>query len=194
MLVNHLIVFAHPNRDSFNGAILEQYESALREEGHSVKVRNLYQLDFQPALSGEEYQASFHGEYEEDVKTEQGFIHWADVLTFIYPVWWAGLPALAKGYMDRVFSFGFAYKLDGEMPIPLLSGKKAAIIFTSGTPEKLYRENGMLNSMKQTVEEGLFDFCGLQVAGHLYFGNVVMASERKHEEMLEIVAAFARRF
>lgn len=192
--MNHLIIFAHPERNSFNGALLDRYAASLGKAGHNVEIRDLYQMNFQPALSWEEYQASFHGSYAEDVKTEHEYIRAADVLTFIYPVWWAGLPALGKGYLDRVFTYGFAYELDGENPIPLLNGKKAAAIFTTGTPAHIYKETGMLESMKQTINEGLFQFCGLEGAGHLYFGNAVLADDKEHEKMLKEAAALAHRF
>ncbi|HET7578366.1 MAG TPA: NAD(P)H-dependent oxidoreductase [Bacillales bacterium] len=192
--MNHCLIFSHPKTDSFNGAILHTYKKALEERGHEVEVRDLYRLDFQPVLSWKEYEAQLERNYATDVEKEQDFIRWADVLTFIYPVWWAGLPARAKGYLDRVFAYGFAYELNGEEPIQLLKGKKAATIFTSGTPETLYRKSGMADGLKQTLEEGLFDFCGLETAGHLYFGNVVLASNVEHERMLGEVRGLAGKF
>ncbi|HEU5138636.1 MAG TPA: NAD(P)H-dependent oxidoreductase [Bacillales bacterium] len=192
--MNHFILFAHPKADSFNGAILDTYREALKGQGHNVEVRDLYRLGFDPILSWEEYQEQFQGAYADDVKGEQAYIEWADAVTLIYPVWWAGLPALGKGYLDRVFTYGFGYELDGEKPIPLLNGKKAATIFTSGTPEKIYEGTGMADSLKQMLEDGLFDFCGLETVGHLYFGNAVLATAKEHERMLEEVRMLATRF
>lgn len=192
--MNHCIVFCHPNADSFNGAILHTYKNALQALGHEVTVRHLYRLGFDPVLTWKEYQAQLGGHLAMDVEIEQASIREADALTLIYPVWWAGLPALAKGYLDRVFSYGFAYELNGEEPIPLLKGKKAATIFTSGTPEAVYRRSGMADCLKQTVEEGLFDFCGMETIGHLYFGNVVLEDNKEHERMLSEVRGLALKF
>ncbi|WP_161974962.1 NAD(P)H-dependent oxidoreductase [Bacillus timonensis] len=192
--MNHLIVFTHPDKNSFNGALLERYGSELQKKGHNVKIRDLYRLNFYPALSREEYLESFNGKYKEDVKIEHSFIDWSDIITFINPIWWAGIPALTKGYMDRIFSYGFAYTLDKGTPVPLLGEKKAITIFTGGQPENLYRENGMLKSMRQIIEEGLFEFCGLQNAGSLYFGNIIMASNEERKEMLDGLGVFANQF
>lgn len=194
MRFNHCIIFAHPKTDSFNGAILNTYKAALEERGHQVRVRDLYRLGFAPVLSWDEYRAQFQGQYADDVKVEQDYIKWADALTVIFPVWWAGLPAMGKGYLDRVITYGFAYELDGEEPIPLLTGKKAATIFTSGTPEDIYRRTGMANSLKQTVEEGLFDFCGLETVDHLYFGNAVLAGSEERGRMFAKARELAERF
>ncbi|HEX7064931.1 MAG TPA: NAD(P)H-dependent oxidoreductase [Bacillales bacterium] len=192
--MNHCIIFAHPKTDSFNGAILDTYREALKGQGHSVEVRDLYRLGFNPVLSWEEYRKQFQGDYADDVKAEHAYIQWADAITLVYPVWWAGLPALGKGYLDRVITFGFAYELEGEKPIPLLNGKKAATIFTSGTPENIYRGTGMANSLKQTIEEGLFDFCGMETVDHLYFGNAVLAEGTERKRMFAEVRELAERF
>ncbi|HET7657709.1 MAG TPA: NAD(P)H-dependent oxidoreductase [Bacillales bacterium] len=192
--MKHCIIFAHPKLNSFNGAILHNYRQALEEYGHDVEVRDVYRLNWDPVLTWEEYQAQFNGKYATDVLVEQAFIREAEAVTFIYPVWWAGLPARAKGYLDRVFAYGFAYELDGEDPIPLLKGKKAATIFTSGTPEEIYRTSGMSESLKKTMEEGVFDFCGFETIGHLYFGNAVLSSDQERERMLFEVSKFAGGF
>lgn len=192
--MNHCIVFAHPKTDSFNGAILQTFTSTLESQGHQVIVRHLYDLAFDPVLTWPEYQAQLDGIYASDVAEEQAHIRDADALTFIYPVWWAGLPARSKGYLDRVFAYGFAYELNGEEPVPLLKGKKAATIFTSGTPEGIYRRTGMADSLKQTLKEGLFDFCGLETVDQLYFGNAVIADKVEHDRMLEETRALAMKF
>lgn len=192
--MKHCLVFAHPSINSFNGAILHTYRTVLEEQGHEVKIRNVNKMEWNPILSWKEYEDQFDGLYAEDVLREHALIKKSDALTLIYPVWWAGLPARAKGYLDRVFAYGFGYKLNAEDPIPLLKGKKAATIFTSGSPEKLYRESGMEESLKQMIKEGLFDFCGFQTVGQLYFGNVILASDEERENMLKKVRELALKF
>lgn len=192
--MKHCLVFAHPREDSFNGAILHNYRQTLEKNGHEVKVRDVNHMNWNPILSWKEYQDQLRGKYTDDVLREQAFIQDSEVITLIYPVWWAGLPARAKGYLDRVFAYGFAYRLDGEEPIPLLKGKKAATIFTSGSPETIYRTSGMAKSLKQTIREGLFDFCGFETIDQLYFGNVVLASKMVHERMLNQVRDLALKF
>ncbi|MBU8904983.1 NAD(P)H-dependent oxidoreductase [Desertibacillus haloalkaliphilus] len=192
-MANHLIIYMHPTRDSFNGALLRTYESALVKLGEHVVVRRLYELNFDPLLTQTEYEESFHGMYRQDVKAEHEYIEAADVITLVFPVWWAGLPALGKGYIDRVFSYRFAYELDGECPIPKLTGKKVATICTSGTPKEEYQQTGMLKSIYQTLGDGIFSFCGLEVIDHLHFGNVVLASRTEYEQMFAAADAFAKK-
>ncbi|ALC83477.1 NAD(P)H-dependent oxidoreductase [Bacillus gobiensis] len=170
--MNHLVVYAHPHPESFNHAILETAVKALEDKGHQVFVRDLYALDFQPVLKPQDTAAMKSGNIPDDIKTEQEFITKADVITFIYPIWWSGLPAILKGYVDRVFAYGFAYAYgEGEI-IQLLKGKKGLIINTHGTPKEIYDEMGMTASLTITSDVGIFDFTGIEPLDHLLFGNV----------------------
>lgn len=80
--MNHLIVYAHPRKESFNHAILETAVEGLQQKGHEVVVRDLYAMGFQPALGSSE----IIGGIGEDVVQEQEHLRWADVITFIYPI------------------------------------------------------------------------------------------------------------
>lgn len=108
--MNHLIVYAHPHEDSFNHAILNTAADALRANGHEVTIRDLYKLNFNPVLTSADTSAMRAGNTPDDIKTEQAHLAKADVISFIYPFWWTGLPAILKGYVDRTFSYGFAYQ------------------------------------------------------------------------------------
>ncbi|QYR23597.1 NAD(P)H-dependent oxidoreductase [Paenibacillus sp. sptzw28] len=185
--MNHLIVYAHPNPESFNHAILETTVNALRKKGHEVVVRDLYDIDFQPVLNPQDTAAMKAGQTPEDIKTEQEFITRADVITFIYPIWWTGLPAILKGYVDRVFSYGFAYAY-GEAGIDqLLKGKKGLIINTHGAPKEFYDQIGMTAGLKITSDIGIFDFTGIETVEHLLFGNVPGAGEAALKDILRQV-------
>ncbi|MDN4523748.1 NAD(P)H-dependent oxidoreductase [Fictibacillus fluitans] len=190
-MMNHLLLFCHPSSHSFNHALLEVYSKELEKSGHSVDVRNLYDLDFQPVLTESEYKNSLEFRYEADVLKEQEYIAWCDRLALIYPVWWGGMPALLKGYIDRVFSYGFAYELDGEEPVPRLQGKSAVTICTTGTPSEIYDENGMHDAMDTARNVSIFEFCGIKATHSLYFGNVILAGDEKRRNMLEEVRQLA---
>lgn len=99
-------------------------KSELEGKGHEVRVRDTYELNFNPVLGASDFISFSQGNTPEDIKEEQEHISWADSITFIYPVWWAGLPAILKGYVDRVFSHGFAYAYGENGIEKLLSGKK----------------------------------------------------------------------
>lgn len=171
--MNHLLVYAHPHEGSFNNAILDTAVSALRANGHDVHVRHLYQLGFNPVLSPSDTAALSEGNPPADIQTEQEYLAKADYITFIYPIWWTGLPAILKGYVDRTFSHGFAYKSNGEGGIePLFTGKKGLIVTTCDTPAEIYNATGMTDSLKQTSGSGIFEFCGIEVVDQLLFGGV----------------------
>src|SRR5690606_40356054 len=104
-------------------------------QNHQVRVRDLYDLGFDPVLSPAELK-----QYEDeekaisvDVKAEQEAILWADHIIFVYPTWWWSMPAILKGYFDRVFVPGFAFSVSEKGIEGLLKGKKAWIIQTTGS-------------------------------------------------------------
>lgn len=185
--MKHLIVYAHPNPESFNHAILEITVNALKKKGHEVVVRDLYDIDFQPVLKPKDIAALRAGQTPEDIQAEQEFITQADAITFIYPIWWTGLPAILKGYVDRVFSYGFAYAYGEHGIDKLLKGKNGFIINTHGTPEEIYDQIGMTAGLKITSDTGIFDFTGIQPVAHLLFGSVPSAGEAALKDILKQV-------
>lgn len=185
--MKHVVVYAHPNPESLNHAILETTVNALKNNGHEVVVRDLYALDFQPVLKPEDTAAMKAGQTPQEIKTEQEFITQADAITFIYPIWWTGLPAILKGYVDRVFSYGFAYGSGEEGIMKMLTGKKGFIINTHGTPNEIYDRIGMTDGLKITSDTGIFDFVGIESVGHLFFGSIGYLDDEAYKGMLKEV-------
>lgn len=184
--MKHLILYAHPNPKSFNAAILETTVKSLESKGHQVTVRDLYKMNFDAVLKGTDFEAFKAGKKPDDIEQEQGYIAGADVITLIYPIWWTGIPAILKGYIDRVFSYGFAYKYNDEgLPVGLLAGKKGFIINTQGTPAEYYDSTGMTDAMKKTSDTGIFGFCGMESVGHVFFGAVPSVDDATRQGMLE---------
>lgn len=190
--MKHLIVYCHPKPDSFNHAIVDALAGSLKEQGHEVNVRDLYKMSFDPVLKASDFKALHEGNTPEDIKAEQGLVEWADALTMVYPIWWTGLPALIKGYIDRVFSYGFAYAYgeDGNIK-QLLTGKKGLIINTHGAPSDHYSRIGMHDGLKITSDKGIYEFCGIQPVGHLFFGGVSQTDDTERKKMLEEVKSRA---
>ncbi|MEO5356664.1 MAG: NAD(P)H-dependent oxidoreductase [Nitrospirae bacterium YQR-1] len=187
-----LLVYSHPNPGSFNHAIKETLSSELSASGHDVKTRDLYSIGFDPVLRSTDFLLAAQGKVADDVKLEQDFIVWSDVVIFIHPVWWASLPAILKGYIDRVFNYGFAYMIDEKGVRGLLKGKKALILSTTGADDKTYAATGMFKSITQTVDDGIFAFCGFDVIEHKFFTSVPYVSSDDRSKMLEQAAAIAR--
>jgi len=189
--MKHPIVYSHPNPQSFNKAILDTYQKALRERGHEVRVRDLYGMDFDPVLSAKDLQMLHDGQIPVDLKVEQDLVRWADYVSLICPIWWGGFTANLRGYIDRVFSLGFAYAETPQGPKGLLAGKKMVIINTLGAPYPVYERMGMIKSMNQVSDECISQFCGLTVIEHKYFGNVVNCSSEERQMMLKAVKGLA---
>lgn len=167
--MKHLIIYAHPNAHSLNAHFRQAVVEHLSANGHEVEVRDLYQLNFNPVLSLADMEGQRQGSVSEDVKNEQRYIDWADCITFVFPIWWTGLPAILKGYIDRVFSYGFAYRYDQGIQKGLLAGKQAVIINTHGKSQTVYRDIGMDTALSLTSDRGIFLYCGFEVKRHFFF-------------------------
>jgi len=191
--VRHLVIAAHPSTRSFNHAVVEAYTSELIERGHRVECRDLYAASFNPVLSARDLAAVARGKLAKDIKVEQAAIRRANVLTFISPLWWSGFPAMLKGYLDRVFCAGFAYVIKGGDYLPGLSGKKGAIITTSGATAEELKSGGTLRALRTIYDEGLMEFCGIEIVRHLYLSGIDPAMSRADgEQRLETVRRFVR--
>jgi len=185
--MNYLIVYTHPNPVSFNHAIVQIISEELGEREQYLRVRDLYALGFDPVIKISDYEAIKHEEVPQDIRTEQGHILWADIIIFVSPVFWAGLPALLKGYIERVFTQGFAYDFVESRFRGLLKDKKAVIINTTGGSLQMYESSGMLESIRQTIDGGIFRFCEMEVLGHKFFMNVPFITDSQRAMMLEEV-------
>jgi len=186
--MKYLIIYAHPNPESFNHAVLGAVEKILKAAGRTYEVRDLNAMKFNPVLDRADFELGSKGKAAGEIEREQRHIKEADVLIFIYPIWWFGMPAIMKGYIDRVFAQDFAFSMDGERLTGLLKGKKAVIINTTGAPRDLLAGMGYEDAMKKTAEIGIFEFCGLEVAVHKYFYAVPDADEVSRRQMLEEIA------
>jgi NAD(P)H dehydrogenase (quinone) len=192
--VRHLVIAAHPSAKSFNRAVVEAYTSALQEHAHHVECRDLYAINFNPVLSARDLAAVSRGKASRDIRAEQAAIRRADVVTLISPLWWSGFPAILKGYLDRVFCAGFAYVIKADQYLPSLSGKKGVIITTSGASAQELKSGGTLRALRIIHDEGLMEFCGIEMVRHLYLSGINPAMTRASgEQHLETVRRFVRR-
>ncbi|MFS4470999.1 NAD(P)H-dependent oxidoreductase [Chryseobacterium sp. T20] len=174
--MRHLIIYAHPNENSLNHHLLNTVVETLQSRNEEIIVRDLYKIGFDPILSLNDMQGQRMGTISDDVKTEQDHISWAEQITFIYPIWWTGLPAMMKGYIDRVFSYGFAYRYDQGIQKGLLKGKKTIIINTHGKSHEEYEKMGMDKALTLTSDNGIFIYSGLEIIRHLFFDKADKAS------------------
>jgi len=173
-----LIVYAHPNPKSFNHAILESFTEGLTNAGHTYEIVDLYAINFNPILSGADFAMLMEGKTPEDIAVQQGKVSQADAIVFIHPVWWVAAPAILKGWIDRVFSMGFAYSSDGEgPPVGLLKHKKALTINTLGATKEDAKMSGITEVLQKAEDDYVFRFCGINDVQHVFFYNVMNADE-----------------
>jgi NAD(P)H dehydrogenase (quinone) len=183
--MKYLIIYTHPSPKSFNHAILETISEELKKKKKEFKVRDLYKMGFNPILSTKELSASQNGAVPQDIKKEQNYINKADTIIFIFPIWWSAMPAMLKGYIDRVFSLKFAYDITEDSVIGLLKGKKAFIVTTTGASKEEYEKMGAFKMMKMAMDMAIFEFSGMKVIGHKYFSSVPYVSQQDRKKMLK---------
>ncbi|CAH0999664.1 Glutathione-regulated potassium-efflux system ancillary protein KefF [Neolewinella maritima] len=158
-----LVVLAHPNPDSLNGATAKSIEKALTDGGHEVRMKDLYRTEFDPILGPKDFGAWQNSSVPDDVAKEQKDIAWADALVFVYPIWWHERPAILKGWIDRTFTKGFAWDFDENGLVGKLAGKKAFVAATFGSPTPLYDAlNVDMDNLFSSVEKGTLGFCGIK--------------------------------
>ncbi len=183
--MKYLIIYTHPNPKSFNHAILETMSEEFKKQKKEFRVRDLYKMAFNPALSIKDLSVMQNGAVPDDIKKEQNYIRRADILVFLYPIWWSAMPAMLKGYIDRVFSLKFAYDITEDGVVGLLKGKKAFIVSTTGASKEDYEKMGAFKMMKMSMDMAIFEFSGMEVIGHKYFSSVPYVSQQDRKKMLK---------
>ncbi|WP_109078653.1 NAD(P)H-dependent oxidoreductase [Aggregatibacter kilianii] len=182
--MKHLIISAHPNQQSFNRALVERIIKVSHELNVETIVRDLYTLNFNPVLSWNELSAGAEGIVPTEIKFEQNLIKEADLITLVYPLWWMGFPAILKGYLDRVLSYGFAYKTGNEGSIGLLGDKKMQHFITMGNNLERYQSLNFDQALQTCLVDGLFNFCGITDIQHEIFGDMHLLDEVDYQKIL----------
>ena len=165
-----LIINGHPNKDSFNFGIAAAYKKGAAGSGAEIREIVIAELDFNPNL---QFGYQKRMELEPDLLEAWGKIQWADDLVWIHPVWWGGLPAITKGFIDRLFlpGFVFQYRENSHFWDKLLKGKTAHIITTLDQPGFFYRlvfHRPSVNQLKRSV----LKFCGISPVKVSYIGII----------------------
>ena len=183
-----LIINGHPNKESFNFGIANAYKTGAKKSGAEVKEIIIADLKFNPNL---QFGYQKRTELEPDLIESWEKIKWADHLVWIHPVWWGGLPAITKGFIDRLFLPGmaFQYKENSVWWDKLLKGKTAHIITTLDQPSWYYRfvyGQPSVNQLKKTTLE----FCGVKPVKVSYIGVIKTANEELRGKWLTKVEEF----
>ena len=194
-----LIVHAHPEPQSFNGALTVTAREFFEQAGHEVQISDLYKMQFNPVSDRsnfvsvkdasyykqqiEEMHATEINGFAADIKAELEKLDWCDVLILQFPLWWFGLPAILKGWVDRVFAMGRIYGGGQWYDQGYFRGKKAFCSVTLGGPPEMYVKDGLNGDIHQLlfpINHGILYFVGFEVLPpFLVHGPARMSAEER---------------
>lgn len=198
-----LIVIAHPEPNSFNAAMYREALKTLEENGHEVKTSDLYQMNFNPvsdrenfttvknteyfSQQAEEHFASENNGFANDVLEEQDKVLWCDLMIWQFPLWWFSVPALLKGWVDKVFAMGKFYDNGRIYENGLLKGKKALVSTTTGGPEKNYitAKYGSTDQILHPIQTGILEFVGFSVLPAEIHFSIERIEDEERKQILD---------
>ena len=149
--MNVLIIYAHPEPKSLNGALKDFAVQRLEAAGHTVQVSDLYAMQWKATLDANDSTVSQNGLQTADIAAEQAKLRWADAVILQFPMWWFSMPAILKGWVERVYAYSFAYGVGEHSDTHwgdrygegTLAGKRAMLIVTTGGWESHYSPRGI---------------------------------------------------
>ncbi|MEU6487431.1 NAD(P)H-dependent oxidoreductase [Streptomyces sp. NPDC046887] len=200
-----LVVSAHPEADSLTASLADFAVQRLRGAGHEVRVSDLYAMKWKAVVDADDFpdhpprdsggvlaaagEATLAGRLSPDVAAEQEKLVWADAVVLQFPLWWFSVPAILKGWMDRVFTFGFSH---GPEFTPFggggLGGRRALLAVTAGAREPAFSDrgiNGPLADVLYPVQHGLLWLTGIQPMEPFAVFDANGLSEERYAEALE---------
>ena len=201
--MNVFVVYWHPEPQSFNGALFRTACDTLVAAGHEVRTSDLHEMRFDPVSSRanfttvkdpdylklqiEEMHATEANGFSPQIETELRKLEWCDLMIWQFPLWWFGLPAVVKGWVDRVFAMGRTYGGSRIYQGGVFRGKRALLSLTTGGPEGAYRKgafNGDIAAILRPIHRGMLEFVGFEVlVPHIVYGPVRMADEQRKQAL-----------
>ncbi|WP_312107967.1 NAD(P)H oxidoreductase [Brevibacillus reuszeri] len=152
-----LVVVAHPRTDSLTTSMMKRFTEGLGEAGHQFEIADLYADGFNPVLYPEDEPdwSNPDKKYSNEVLHEMERIRSSDAIAFIFPVWWYSVPAIMKGYIDRVWNYGFAY---GPAKLPVQKIRWIALV---GETQSQFEKRSYHVMMEQHLNVGLAQYTGV---------------------------------
>ena len=188
-----LIVYNHPYEGSFCNAILKAVQRGLKKGGHTCKVINLDKDNFDPVMRAKDLKAfaelgrgieSALMDLDPTVFRYKKKLEWADHIVMIFPILWMIMPAMMKGFVDKVIFPGVAYDMDnGRLVSRLASLKQVTVISTMNTPADIYRDM-FVNSLEGSLIKGTFNQIGVHDAEWISFNMVKQVGTEVREQWL----------
>lgn len=201
--MNVLIVYAHPEPKSMNGALFTLAIDHLKSMRHEVRTSDLYHMGFNPVSNREnfntvlnpdffkqqleEIHATGNNGFANEINAEQEKVEWCDLMIWQFPLWWFSMPGILKGWVDRVFAMGRFYNNGQLYDNGVFKGKKAMVSLTTGGPQDSYVDggfNGDLYAMLKPIHRGIFEFTGFSVLEpHIIYGPARKTQQELAEEI-----------
>ena len=199
-----LIVSVHPEQASFCISLKNMAIEYFRANNCEVKESDLYAMNFNPVSDKSDFKSIANTDFfkyqqeqvnavqnnlfADELKQEMDKLEWCDILIFNFPLWWFGLPAILKGWVDRVFAMGFVYGAEkGNYDSGVFNKKTAFVIMTTGGPEQAYAEdgrNGNIDTILFPIHHGMFYFSGMTVlAPFISWGPARMIDKERQNEL-----------
>jgi NAD(P)H dehydrogenase (quinone) len=208
-----LIIHAHPDPASFNAALTGQALAELTRLGHEVEVSDLYAMNFQ-AVAGsadfpngrrrndrfrlQEEQLEAGSDLTPDILAEQAKLERADGVVLQFPIWWFSMPAIMRGWVDRVMTMGWAYGgSHGIYDKAGLRGRRAMLSVTTGGPESMWTDtgvNGRMEDILYPINHGILAFLGFEILPPFVAWQPARVPAEVRQAYLDAYAARLRRF
>ena len=194
MTKNILLILGHPSENSFCNALLNAYKKGAENAGANCKTIYVSRLVFDVNLS-DGYKAGHAMQLEEDLVASQQLLTWADHVVIAYPNWWGFMPAITKGFIDRIFLPGFAFKNHSGKIFPekLLKGKSLRLLVTMDTPKWwfyiIYRA-----SQYQILKDIIFGCVGFDPIRFSTFGFIRKSTEKQRNNWLKKIEQVGKCF
>jgi len=203
-MANIFIVHAHHEPRSFSSALAKAAGESLAAQGHKVVYSDLYAMRFDPVSDRrnftttvdaeyfkqqkEEVHASGHAGFAADIEVEMQKLEKCDLLIFSFPLWWFGMPAILKGWVDRVFAYGRIYGQGRWYEKGLGRGKRAVVLVTTGGPASMYSGKGLhpaLEAILTPIHHGIFWFNGFSPLSPFVAWSAAHGSDLDRQKVLE---------
>ncbi|WP_313810581.1 NAD(P)H-dependent oxidoreductase [Glutamicibacter sp.] len=198
-----LTVFAHPVPGTYPNAVLGAFHQPFLDAGYSIDLLNLHQEQFDPRFTNADHAHFWGGPVPEDIQQMHDRVEAADRLAFIYPVYWWGMPAMMKGWIERVFTGGWAYQFGSgvedrgtqDLPASLLPSIPTLLLGIAGSTQRTYSKYGYDEAMRTQIDVGTFAYCGItDVQSHLIFDIEGDHNAPNRDAGLQDAARWAREF
>lgn len=197
-----LTVFSHPFTDRYPRAVMDAFHEPFRAAGHTIDVLDLHREGFDPRFTPEDHAHFWGGPVPDEIAAMHRRVEDADRLAFVFPVYWWGMPAMMKGWIERVFTVGWAYQYGagvedrGKQPLTSLLGNVPTILIgIGGSSKRTYDKYGYDEAMRTQIDVGTFAYCGVtDVTSHLIYDVEGEHNSAVRDEGLPQAAEIGRAF